>query len=215
MRPGIARQGRDIDMRREVPASTGECSMKKYLIGAALAVASLSASAQVTISIGQPGYYGRVDMGSFAPPPQVYGPPVLVSGGYNGAPVYLRAPQSHRRHWSRYCGRYNACGQRVLFVRDDWYTNSYAPRYRTHYGHGGPGWRDGGRNGYYDGRGHGRGPDHWRDRGHGGPGRWDNGHHGGPGRGNDGHHGGPGRGDGGGRGGHNGGGDHRGGDRGR
>jgi len=191
--------------------------MKKYLIGAVLAAASFSASAQVTISIGQPGYYGRVDMGNFAPAPQVYGPPVLVSGGYHGAPIYLRAPQSHRRHWSRYCGRYNACGQRVLFVRDDWYTNSYAPRYRTHYGRGGPGWHDGGRHGYYDGRGHGRGPDRFhggpgRDGGHhAGPGRG-NDHHGGPGRGNGDHHGGPGRGDGGGRGSNHGGGDHRGGD---
>jgi hypothetical protein len=178
--------------------------MKTLLIGAVLAVASLSASAQVSINIGQPGYYGRVDIGTFAPPPVVYGPPVIVSGGYSGAPVYLRAPLDHRRHWSRYCGRYNACGQRVLFVRDDWYRNSYAPRYREHYGHGGPGWRDGrpgwhdgGRPGFYDGRGHGGwGRDHDRgfDRGHGGPGRGDGGHHGGPGRGD---HGGPGRGDGG------------------
>ena len=195
--------------------------MKKILFAAALAVASLSASAQVSITIGQPGYYGRVDMGNFAPAPLVYGPPVLVSGGYSGAPIYLRAPLSHRRNWSRYCGRYNACGQRVLFVRDEWYTNSYAPRYRTYYGRGGPGWHDGGRPGFYDGRGHGgpwrgRGPDHGFDRGHGGPGRGDN--HGGPGRGNGGNHGGgPGGGNHGGGpgGGNHGGGDHRGGDRGR
>jgi hypothetical protein len=180
--------------------------MKKLLIGAALAVASLSAGAQVSISIGQPGYYGRVDLGTFAPPPVVYGPPVIVSGGYRGDPIYLRAPLDHRRHWSRYCGRYNACGQRVLFVRDDWYRNSYAPRWREHYGRGGPGWHDGGRPGFHDGRGHGgpgrghgwdRGPDRGHD-GHGGPGRGDGGHHGGPGRG-DGDHGGG----------------HRGGDRGR
>lgn len=149
--------------------------MKKLLIGAALAVASLSASAQVSITIGQPGFYGRMDMGSYAPAPLVYGPPVLVSGGYyNGPPVYLRVPTEHRRHWSRYCGRYNACGQRVQFVRDDWYVNSYAPRYREYHGRGGPGWRDGGRPGFHDGRGpdrgpdrgHGRGPDRGPDRGH-------------------------------------------------
>jgi len=182
--------------------------MKKYLIGAALAVASLSATAQVSITVGQPGFYGRVDLGNFAPAPVVYGAPVIASGGYySGAPVYLRVPPGHRRNWSRYCGRYGACGQRVLFVRDDWYLNSYAPRYREHYGRGGPGWRDGGPR-FYDGRGHGgpgRGPDrgdwHGPDRGHGG------GHGGGPDRG----HGGPGRGDGGNHGGHGGGGDHGGG----
>lgn len=163
--------------------------MKKRLIGAALALASLGATAQVTVTIGQPGFYGRVDMGSYAPAPQVYGPPVLASGRYdNGAPVYLRAPLSHRRNWSRYCQRYGACGQRVLFVRDDWYVNSYAPRYRAYHGRGGPGWREHGRPGFYDERGHGRGPqwghdrgpDRGYDRGHGGPGRG----HGGDDRGN-------------------------------
>jgi hypothetical protein len=52
---------------------------------------------------------------------------------YDAPPVYLRVPSGHRKNWSRHCGRYNACGQRVLFVRDEWYTNSYAPRYREHY----------------------------------------------------------------------------------
>ena len=155
--------------------------MKKLLVGAALVLASLSAAAQVSISIGQPGFYGRVDLGSYAPAPVVYGPPVRVSGGYdNGAPVYLRAPVNHRRNWSRYCNRYGACGQRVLFVRDDWYVNNYAPRYREFHGRGGPGWRD-----------HGRGPDHGPDRGdrgHRGPDRSHGGEHHGRGRGNNGHH---------------------------
>lgn len=189
--------------------------MKTLLIGAALAVASLSASAQVSVTIGQPGFYGRVDMGSYAPAPLVYGPPVLASGGYyNGAPVYLRAPLNHRRNWSRYCHRYNACGTRVLFVRDDWYVNNYAPRYREYHGRGGPGWRDHGRPDYHDNRGYGRGPDRGPGRGfdH-GPGRGpDRGHGGGPDRG---HGGGPDRGHGGGHGGgnHGNGGNH-GGDRG-
>jgi hypothetical protein len=34
--------------------------------------------------------------------------------------VYLRVPPGHRRNWSRFCGRYDACGRPVLFVRDDW-----------------------------------------------------------------------------------------------
>jgi hypothetical protein len=181
--------------------------MKKIIIGAALALASLSAGAQVSISVGQPGFYGRVDLGSYAPAPLVYGPGVIASGGYyDGPPVYLRAPLSHRRNWARYCGRYNACGQRVMFVRDDWYVNSYAPRYREYYGRGGPGWHGGGRPDFHDGRGHGRGPEHGYDRGP------DRGHDRGPDRG---HGDGPGRGGDHGGGDHGGGGDHRGGDRNR
>jgi hypothetical protein len=158
--------------------------MKKLLLVAALAAATFSASAQVSISVGQPGFYGRIDMGGFAPAPLVYGPPVLASGYYNGPPVYLRVRPEHRRHWSRYCSYYNACGERVFFVRDDWYANSYVPRYREYYRRGGPGWHgDGPR---FHGGGPGRGPEHGfdrsdrgGDRGHGGPGRGEGGNHGG------------------------------------
>lgn len=192
--------------------------MKKLLIGAALAVASLSAGAQVSISIGQPGFYGRVDLGSYAPAPLVYGPGVIASGGYySGAPVYLRVPLNHRRNWRRYCRIYGACAQQVFFVRDDWYVNSYAPRYREYYGRGGPGWHGGGRPEFHDNRGHGGpGPGRGPDRGHGGggPGPGGGNHGGGPGGGN--HGGGPGggggnHGGGGGGGGHGGGGEHGGG----
>jgi hypothetical protein len=192
--------------------------MKRLLLGAVLAAAAISASAQVSISVGQPNFFGRIDMGGFAPAPQVYGPPVLASGYYNGPPVYLRVPVDHRRHWGRYCRYYSACGERVFFVRDDWYANSYVPRYREHYRHGGPGWRgDGPR---FHGGGPGRGFDHDRggfDRGRGGfdhdRGGFDHGR-GGPGRGEGGFHGGGGRGEhngGGGRGGDHGGGNHGGG----
>lgn len=178
--------------------------MKKLLLGAALAVAALSASAQVSVTVGQPGFFGRIDMGGFAPAPLVYGPPVLASGYYNGPPVYLRVPVDHRRHWGRYCRIYGACGQRVFFVRDDWYANSYVPRYREYYRHGGPGWRgDGPR---FHGGGPGRGFDHDRgfehgrggfdhdrggfDHGRGGTGRGDGGFHGGGGEHGGGDHGG-------------------------
>jgi hypothetical protein len=55
---------------------------------------------------------------------------------YVAEPVYLRVPPGHRKHWSKFCGRYDACGRPVLFVRDEWYTNTYVPRYREHF-HGG------------------------------------------------------------------------------
>jgi hypothetical protein len=111
--------------------------MKSLFIAAALLAAALPAQAQtnVSINIGQPGFYGRIDIGDYVPPPVVYveRPVVVERHARATQPVYLRVPPGHRKNWARHCGRYNACGQRVLFVRDEWYTNSYAPRYREHY----------------------------------------------------------------------------------
>jgi len=116
--------------------------MKSLAIGLALCAATLPALAQtnVSISVGQPGFYGRIDLGDYVPRPVVYAPqPILVERGpvYYNEPIYLRVPPGHRRHWSRFCGRYDACGRPVLFVRDDWYANTYVPMYREHY-HGAP-----------------------------------------------------------------------------
>jgi hypothetical protein len=182
--------------------------MKSLIFGAALCAAAFPALAQtnVSISVGQPGFYGRVDIGDFAPQPVLYAPqPVIVrqTPYYVAEPLYLRVPPGHRKHWSKFCGRYDACGRQVLFVRDDWYTNTYVPRYREHYhgggyrrpevrvverveyrdrdrghdrGHGGGRWEEHGRgHGDDHGRGHGEG----RGEGHGG------GHGGGHGRGHD------------------------------
>jgi hypothetical protein len=112
--------------------------MKKLIIGMALCAAAFPALAQtnVSISVGQPGFYGRIDLGNFAPAPVVYAPqPVIIERGpaYVAEPIYLRVPPGHRAHWARFCGRYNACGRPVLFVRDDWYNTRYVPAYREHY----------------------------------------------------------------------------------
>jgi hypothetical protein len=172
----------------------------KFLISgivlcSAAAAFAVPAQAQtnVSISVGQPGFYGRVDIGDYVPRPVLYAPqPIIVTPAphYVAEPVYLRVPPGHRRHWSRFCGRYGACGRPVLFVRDDWYTNTYVPLYRERHG----GYRDGyGHGGYREpvrvverveyrdhDRGHGphggwdrgRGPGEWHGEGHGpGPGR--------------------------------------------
>jgi hypothetical protein len=140
--------------------------MKTLILGVVLSAAAFPALAQtnVSISVGQPGFYGRIDLGDFAPQPVLYAPqPVIVvpRAHYAAEPIYLRVPPGHRRHWSRFCGRYDACGRPVLFVRDDWYTNSYAPRYREHVHGGGyrPEYRD-------HGRGHDRGFERGYERGH-------------------------------------------------
>ena len=114
--------------------------MKKILIAASLLALSLSAVAQnVSISVGQPGFYGRIDLGNMAPPPVIYTQPIIVQRPVRviEQPLYLRVPPGHAKKWSKHCGAYNACGRKVFFVRDDWYNNDYAPRYRAEHGHRG------------------------------------------------------------------------------
>jgi hypothetical protein len=108
--------------------------MRHLLFAAALASVSLMAGATevgLSINIGQPGFYGPIDIGGYPPPPVIYRQPRI---GYHvpadRPPLYLHVPPSHARNWSRHCGAYNACNERVYFVKDKWYRNEYAPRYR-------------------------------------------------------------------------------------
>lgn len=111
--------------------------MKKMLIGAVLfAAAAVPAVAQthVSINIGDPGFFGLIDNRGYAAPPLYASRPVIVQRvRYYQEPVYLRVPTRHRENWGRYCHRYEACGVPVLFVRDSWYRNTYAPRVRHMY----------------------------------------------------------------------------------
>lgn len=147
--------------------------LKRFLIAAAIAAAALStpATAQVSVSIGQPGFYGRLDIGGFAPPPLLYPEPVIIRPAPRAyPPIYLRVPPGHARSWQRYCGRYNACGRPVYFVQDDWYRHEYAPRYQERYGRqrDNDGYRDyDRRDERRDYRGDHRDDDRGRGRGHG------------------------------------------------
>jgi len=150
--------------------------MKHFPALAALAVCSLGTSGAaraadvgVSISLSQPGVYGRVDIGRFPQPVLAAPQPVWVRRGPPVEPVYLWVPPGHRKHWARHCARYNACGAPVYFVQDGWYRQHVAPRpvyrpapppvyrqpppvyERDHPGH--PGWE----HGREQGRGHGRG----------------------------------------------------------
>ena len=110
--------------------------MKRLILGVALAVLAGSAFAAdvgVSINIGQPGFYGRIDLGNVAQPQVIYAQPVVIQPVQVGVvvqPLYLRVPFGHEKQWARHCREYNACGQPVYFVRDDWYSNVYAPQYR-------------------------------------------------------------------------------------
>jgi len=102
-------------------------------------ISPLLANAQVSgsINIGEPGFFGQINIGTTAPPPVVYATPVVIqpAPGPELAPIYLRVPPEHHKNWGRYCHEYNACGRKVFFVQDDWYRNTYAPQYKREHEH--------------------------------------------------------------------------------
>lgn len=110
--------------------------MKRYLIAAVVAVISvttpaLAADVAVSVSIGQPGFYGRLDIGGYPQPQVIYRQPIIIERvSMERPPIYLRVPPGHAKHWSKHCHEYNACGERVYFVRDSWYNREYVPRYQ-------------------------------------------------------------------------------------
>ena len=99
-------------------------------IAAPLSLPATAADVGVSVNIGQPGFYGRIDIGSFPPPPVIYAQPVLIAPAPVAivqGPIYLRVPPGHAKDWAKHCRRYNACGQRTYFVEEDWYHTVYAP----------------------------------------------------------------------------------------
>ncbi|MBI3153792.1 MAG: hypothetical protein HYZ20_00120 [Burkholderiales bacterium] len=148
----------------------------------------------VSITISEPGIYGRIDIGRFPQPRLVVATPVIVAPPRlrpprPPAPVYLWVPPGHRKHWDKHCASYGACGVPVLFVRDDWYDGQIMPyatperRAQLRSDRQGPGTAGGAlpdrgppavtgsRPGPEKGAGHGKGPDHGKGPGNGkGPG---------------------------------------------
>lgn len=93
------------------------------------------------VPVGDPGYYGQVDVINTAPP-VVYATALIVQvppPGVIYSPVYLRVPTYYYQNWPQYCGFYNACFYPVFFVQEVWYANVYAPWYRHYYPYGRPG----------------------------------------------------------------------------
>jgi hypothetical protein len=109
--------------------------MKKLFAAVALTVVTYTAPAfadvGISLRIGEPGFYGQLDIGNYGSPRLLYSQPLIVVERYrNPAPIYLRVPPAHSRQWNRYCGRYNACDRPAYFVRDEWYRAVYVPRHR-------------------------------------------------------------------------------------
>lgn len=149
--------------------------MKRILYVIVVAVASvlplrvIAAAVGVSVSIGQPAFYGHLDIGNFPQPQLLYPRPIIIQPvpvAVMAPPVYLRVPPGHAKNWRKHYRKYNACRQPVYFVRDDWYNNVYVPRYRQeHYDWDDHDRDDRGRDDD-DGKGHAKGHGRGRGKGH-------------------------------------------------
>jgi hypothetical protein len=112
---------------------------------AALTVAAVSsAHAGVDVGVGvtirEPGVYGRIEIGTGAPPPPViYRQPVVIAQPAVVVapvqPLYLYVPPGHAKKWGKHCHKYDACGRPVYFVKEEWVQARYA---EAHPGKGPP-----------------------------------------------------------------------------
>ena len=103
-------------------------------LAAGFAPAASATDVGVSVQLGQPGFYGRIDIGSAPRPMLVYPEPIIVQPAPVAVvrqPIYLHVPPGHAKNWSKHCYKYSACGQPVYFVQDQWYENVYVPQYRS------------------------------------------------------------------------------------
>ncbi|MFP5460967.1 MAG: hypothetical protein ACLGII_05260 [Gammaproteobacteria bacterium] len=116
---------------------------RRFFLAAALALAAAApahaADVGVSVSVGQPGFYGRIDIGNFPQPRLIYMEPRIVSPlpqAGSRRPIYLRVPPGHAKDWAKHCAKYAACGQPVYFVEERWYQEVYSPQYRKQHSGG-------------------------------------------------------------------------------
>jgi len=133
--------------------------MKRICLALAMAAigsSSFATDVGVSVSVNQPGLYGRIDIGHVpVAPVLVYPQPVIIARPQvvvQQQPIYLHVPPGHEKHWDKHCAKYNACGQPVYFVREDWYQQHYVPAQRP----GDEGKGHGNGNGKGKGKGHGK-----------------------------------------------------------
>lgn len=108
--------------------------MKRMLGAIALAVTitpAFAADVGVSVTIGQPGFYGTIEIGDYPRPRLIYAEPKIIRRAPMQVvePIYMRVPPGHARNWRKHCGKYDACGRPVYFVQDSWYNNVYVPHY--------------------------------------------------------------------------------------
>ena len=145
-------------MKRLLPAAAA-------LTTALLASVAQAADVGVSISVSQPGVYGRIDLGRFPQPQVIVTQPVIIVQPRHVVqvpdPVYLWVPPGHQANWRRYCADYRACGVPVYFVQNDWYQqNVHKGEGRKHNKRRGKDHDDDDRG---KDRGHGKGKGHDKD----------------------------------------------------
>jgi hypothetical protein len=122
------------------------------LLCAAASTSATAADVGVSVTIGEPGFYGTINIGDFPQPRLIYREPVLVEHvTVVREPIYMRVPPGHAKNWKKHCHSYGACGQRVYFVDDDWYETVYVKHHREKHGKKGHG--DKGHKGHKDQKG--------------------------------------------------------------
>lgn len=106
-------------------AGRGATGRLLAMLAVLLAGAGPAAAAYVNTTAGgtlRPGVYGRIEIGTAAPPPVIYSKPTVASRAVLPAhvkPVYLYVPPGQVRKWAAHCGKYKACDLPVYFVRMD------------------------------------------------------------------------------------------------
>jgi hypothetical protein len=102
---------------------------------AAVAAPAVAADVGVSLNIGQPGFYGRINIGDFPQPRLIYQQPRFIErAAESRPPIYLHVPPGHAKNWRKHCREYNACGERVYFVQNNWYSQEYVPHYQERHG---------------------------------------------------------------------------------
>ena len=112
--------------------------MRQLLFLALLASTStLAADVAVSVTVGDPRFYGQIEIGAYPRPRLIFAQPVVIHAipaGVVREPRYLRVPPGHEKHWDKHCAEYNACGHPVYFIDDGWYNTVYVPAYKAKHG---------------------------------------------------------------------------------
>lgn len=112
--------------------------MKFALLAAvltALAAPAFATDVGVSVSVSQPGLYGRIDIGNVPQPQVIFPQPVVIQPVQTVVqPIYMHVPPGHAKNWGKHCAKYGACSRPVYFVQEDWYNTVYVPHKRVHKG---------------------------------------------------------------------------------
>ena len=119
-------------------------TLTSLIVMALMSTSAIAADVGVSIEVGEPGFYGRIDINNAPRPLLIYREPIVVIRAERVyQPVYMRVPPGHAKNWKKHCARYGACRRPVYFVRDEWYEDVYVPHYRKQHGNRGGGKKHG------------------------------------------------------------------------